>query len=175
MLTVENRVRATVLSMIAFGFLGFYIWFSFKGVSLLDLCRNDAGISGLDLTPPSVCQARGDEMRSAMDLFLPVSGVVSAVAMTALGFKPEALTIIASALRKRFRALSANDLLDALIVLYLLAWVGIGLMICFKTASLSAEQASLWKLDWLRSFGRTWWPSALTAVALWMGVPIKKG
>jgi hypothetical protein len=174
-----------VLGILAFGFLAFYIWCAVQGTVLLTTCRSvskpvasatvAAAPGDAAKPPPDACTTKGSEMANLLDLFLPISGVVTPVALAALAFKPEAPAKVA----QKIRGFAAADpapmsYLDLMIVIYLLVWAVVGVFVCFRTASISLEQARLWHVEWLYTLGRTWWTTALTAVALWMGVPAPK-
>lgn len=182
---VDSNVRVTVLGILAFGFLGFYVWFAVQGTRLLTTCRlepnpvAEAVVAAVQNDPkhPSKenCKTMGGRLQNVLDLFTPISGVVTAVALAALGYKPEAPGKVTQRIRG-YRALDGTGMsyLDLMIVIYLLVWTVVGMVVCFKTAALPLADASRWNVEWLRNFGRTWWPSALTAVAFWLGAPAPK-
>lgn len=166
MTEIGKDARVIVVGVLAFGFLGFYIWYAFEGLGLLATCMREAGSVKV---PVPTCQRDGLMLGNALDLFSPVSGVVTAVALSALAYKPDAVGNVAASLNATF--LKTYSLLDTMIVLFLLGWAGVGLTISFQTADLSLALAKEWNLQWLHGVGRTWWATALTAVALWLGVP----
>lgn len=184
MKAVDSNVRVIVLGIVAFGFLGFYIWFAVQGTRLLTKCSMEQkSVAGLVVAaapaaanpaPPEDCKTMGSRMQNMLDMFTPISGVVTAVALAALGYRPDAPDKVVQALRGHALEDSRMSYLDLMIVIYLFAWTVIGMLVCFKTATLSLADASRWNVEWLRNFGRTWWPSALTAVAFWLGVPASK-
>lgn len=168
-MNINDRLKVSVLALLAFSFLGFYIWFSYLGLDVLSYCKL---LGPNDVIEGTKCGTKGGSVANSLDFFFAVSGVVSAVAMTALGHKPDAPANVVSVLRGTVR-FDTSKLVDIMIAAYLLIWVIVGLIVCAKTATLMLEEARKWKLEWLRDAGRTWWPAALTAVALWMGVPVK--
>jgi hypothetical protein len=184
---IGSKVKLAVLGTIAFGFLGFYILFAVQGTMLLTKCSNEsrdvvslvtaapgALKSTPEPTPVEDCKAMGKRLQNVLDLFTPISGVVTAVALAALGYKPDATAKVVRMFRGYKVGETRMNFLDLMIVIYLLAWTLVGMLVCYKTAALSLEDASRWNVEWLRNFGRTWWPSALTAVAFWLGVPTPK-
>lgn len=180
---VDSKVRVSVLGIVAFGFLGFYIWFAVQGTNLLWKCGHErkalaafvVAAPGASVPPPvEDCKAMGSRLQNVLDMFTPISGIVTAVALTALGYKPDAPAKVARTIWGYKVGEARMSFLDLMIVVYLLAWTLIGMFVCFKTAAISIEDATRWNVEWLRSFGRTWWASALTAVAFWLGVPSPK-
>lgn len=176
---IDSKVRFAVLGIVAFAFLGFYIWFAVQGISLLTKCSHESKtVAAMEAAPKPAqtedCRAMGSRLLNMLDLFTPISGVVTAVALTVLGYKPDAATKLVRIFRANKAGAARMSYLDLMIVIYLLAWTVVGVLVCFKTAALSLEDASRWNVEWLRNFGRTWWPSALTAVAFWLGVPPPK-
>lgn len=182
--SVDKNVRVIVLGILAFGFLAFYISFVIEGTHQLTVCQHESGAAVGALATsagntgskvPETCPQINARLKNELDLFTPISGVVTAVALAALAYKPDAPGNVALRMRGN-RAAQGTGMhyVDLMIVLYLLGWTAVGIFVCFRTAGLSLENATKWDVGWLRSLGRSWWPSALTAVALWMGVPADK-
>lgn len=168
MADIGKNARLVVVAILAFGFLGFYIWYAYGGLELLATCILEADSARL---PDSKCQKGGVPIGNASDLFSPVSGVVTAVALSALAYKPDAVARAAESLRTGFLNAGKDRVLDIMIVLFLVGWAVVGVIVTYKTASLGLPDAKAWNLQWLHSLGRSWWATALTAVALWLGVP----
>jgi len=164
-MTIDVKLKVGVLALLAFGFLSFYAWICIEGINLMHVCQAESGAAN----PPKIplCGTEGLKMANVMDLFVPISGVVTAVAIAALSLKPGSNFF--AALLPGART-DDGRWPDLFIALYLLVWVGVGLAVCGYTAFLSVEQAKAWKIEWLHTLGRTWWPTALTAVGMWLGV-----
>lgn len=166
-MTLDNRLKGAVLALLAFGLLGFYVWICVQGIMILDACVSEAPSLSLSA---GECKQESSRVTHVMDLFVPISGVVTTVAVTALAVRPRKGASIVQLFQEN-RKTDASHLPGILISIYVIVWVIIGLAICFNTAYISLEQARKWNIEWLHTLGRTWWPSALTAVGVWLGVP----
>ena len=143
MTDIGMHARVAVVDFLAFGFLCFYIWFAFDGLGLLVDCVKEGKTAKLSI---SACQKTGLLIGNALDLFSPVFGVATAVFLSALAYKPDAVDRFAASLRAGFLNMETYSFLDIMIVVFLLGWAAVGLTISFQTTKLSLALAKEWKL-----------------------------